>query len=104
MNPDRYDPVPHTREDTDRWLADPECKAAYDALEEEYSALTVFLEARKTAGVNQEEIAQRMGTTKSAISRLESSLGTGHTSPSLATLRRYATAVGCRLELKLSPR
>ena len=104
MDADRYDPVPHTQEDTARWMADPEFKTAYDALEEEYAALTTFLEARKAAGLTQEEIAQRMGTTKSAISRLESSLGKGRISPSLATLRRYASAVGCKLELKLLPR
>ncbi len=104
MDSDRYDPVPHMQEDTARWMADPEFKTAYDALEEEYTALTTFLEARKAAGLTQEEIAQRMGTTKSAISRLESSLGNGRISPSLATLRRYASAVGCKLELKLLPR
>lgn len=104
MDPDYYDPIPHTKEDTARWMADPEFKVAYDALEDEYSALTTFLEARKAAGLTQEEIANRMGTTKSAISRLESSLGNGHSSPSLTTLRRYASAVGCKLELKLLPR
>ncbi|MBF0462061.1 MAG: hypothetical protein HQL87_11745 [Magnetococcales bacterium] len=40
MDSDRYDPVPHTQGDTARWLADPKFKAAYDALEEEYAALT----------------------------------------------------------------
>ena len=103
MDHDHYDPVPHTKEDTARWMADPEFKAAYDALEEEYSALSTFLSARKSAGLTQEEIAKRMGTTKSAISRLESSLGSGRSSPSLSTLRRYASAVGCKLELKLLP-
>lgn len=39
-----------------------------------------------------------MGTTKSAISRLESA---GKHAPSLATLKRYAEAVGCKLEIKL---
>ncbi|MBF0116449.1 MAG: helix-turn-helix transcriptional regulator [Magnetococcales bacterium] len=104
MDTDCYNPVPHTQEDTARWMADPEFKAAYDSLEEEYSALTAFLEARRAAGLTQEEVASRMGTTKSAISRLESSLGNGRISPSLTTLRRYAAAVGCKLELKLLPR
>ena len=39
-----------------------------------------------------------MGTTKSAISRLESA---GKHTPSLATLKRYASAVGCELQVKL---
>ncbi|PIE03550.1 MAG: transcriptional regulator, partial [Acidobacteria bacterium] len=36
-----------------------------------------------------------------AITRLESSLGNGKHSPSLATLKKYANALGCRLEIKL---
>ncbi|HAT50243.1 MAG: helix-turn-helix transcriptional regulator [Nitrospirae bacterium] len=51
-----------------------------------------------------EEIARRMGTTKSAVSRLESSLGDSRHSPSIATLRKYAQAVGCRVEIHLVPR
>ena len=41
-----------------------------------------------------------MGTTKSAISRLESA---GKHAPSLATLKRYASAVGCELQVRLVP-
>jgi transcriptional regulator with XRE-family HTH domain len=41
-----------------------------------------------------------MGTTKSAVSRLEAG---GKHSPSLTTLKKYAQAVGCRLEIKLVP-
>ena len=41
-----------------------------------------------------------MGTTKSAVSRLESA---GKHAPSLATLKRYAEAVGCELQVKLVP-
>jgi len=42
-----------------------------------------------------------MGTKATAITRLESSLSSGKHSPSLVTLRRYAQAVGCELEVKL---
>ncbi|MBF0163461.1 MAG: helix-turn-helix transcriptional regulator [Magnetococcales bacterium] len=101
---DRHDPVPHDDAFVARMLANPEVKAAHDALEEEHAARSAFLEARKAAGLTQEVLARRMGTTKSAISRLESSLVGGRASPSLSTLRRYAQAVGCKLELKLSPR
>ena len=41
-----------------------------------------------------------MGTTKSAISRLESA---GKHAPSLATLKRYAQALSCDLQVKLVP-
>ena len=41
-----------------------------------------------------------MGTTKSAVSRLEAA---GKHSPSVATLKRYARAVGCEIEIRLQP-
>jgi DNA-binding XRE family transcriptional regulator len=49
-------------------------KDAYEAMSEEFAALDVLLKARKQAKRTQEEVAARMGTTKSAVSRLESSL------------------------------
>jgi len=82
-----------------RALARPDVKAAYDELEEKFSLLDAFLQARAAAGVTQAEIAKRIGTTQSAIARLES--GGGKHSPSLATLRKYAQALSCRLELRL---
>ena len=72
-------------------------KAAWDALEEEYTTLAALLEASKQSGLTQEQLAARMGTTKSAISRLESSLRSDKGSPSFATLRKYAHACGRRL-------
>lgn len=74
-------------------------KAEYDQLDEEFALLDEFLKARAAAGITQAEVAERIGTTQSAIARLES--GSGKHSPSLATLRKYANALGCRLELKL---
>ncbi|MGD0238587.1 MAG: helix-turn-helix transcriptional regulator, partial [Syntrophorhabdales bacterium] len=43
----------------------------------------------------------RMGTTKSAVSRLESA---GKHAPSITTLKKYARAVGCDLQVKLVPK
>ena len=102
MGKDRYAPVPL---DLNAELTEakkrPGFKEAYDALEDEYDALASFLAARKSAGLTQEEVARRMGTTKSAVSRLESSLGDNRHSPSVATLRRYAKAIGGRLEVRV---
>jgi transcriptional regulator with XRE-family HTH domain len=83
----------------DRALKRPDVKLEYDRLDEEFSFLDEFLEARSAAGVTQAEIAERIGTTQSAIARLES--GRGKHSPSVATLQKYAHALGCRLELRL---
>lgn len=82
-------------------LEDPAFREAYEALEEEYAALDAMLNARKAAGLTQEDMALRMGTTKSAISRLEASFVGAKHSPSLATLRKYAKACGKRLDIRL---
>ena len=98
MNADTYKPVPLNHQSA---LADamqrPGFKPSWDALEEEYATLHALLDARKTAGLTQEELAQRMGTTKSAVSRLEASLRNERHSPSFATLKKYAHACGKRL-------
>ncbi|NJN38505.1 MAG: helix-turn-helix transcriptional regulator, partial [Acaryochloridaceae cyanobacterium CSU_3_4] len=59
-----------------------------------------MLAARSRAGLTQEVVARRMGTTKSAVSRLESA---GQHSPSIASLKKYAAAVGCTLKIELIP-
>lgn len=82
-----------------RALERADVKAAYDRLDEEFAFLDEFLKARAAAGITQAEVAERIGTTQSAIARLES--GSGKHSPSLATLQKYAHALGCRLELRL---
>ncbi len=101
MDDDRYDPVPHRDEDFAEWMKDPEFRTAYDALEEEYAALDALLRARKEAGLTQEQVAQRMGTTKSAVSRLEGSFGKATHSPSFATLKKYAAACGKKLIIQM---
>jgi len=82
-----------------RALERADVKTEYDRLGEEFQFLDEFLKARAAAGVTQAEVAERIGTTQSAVARLES--GRGKHSPSLATLQKYAHAVGCRLELRL---
>ena len=82
-----------------RALARPDVKAEYDRLKTEFAFLDQILVARKAAGLTQAEIARRIGTTQSAVARLES--GSGRYLPSLATLHKYADAVGCRVEIKL---
>ncbi|AOO81210.1 helix-turn-helix domain-containing protein [Bosea vaviloviae] len=78
-------------------MSDPEFKREYDALEEEFALLTSLIRARTKAGLTQEELAQRMGTTQSVIARLESGRG----KPSTRTLERYARATGTKLRITL---
>jgi len=82
-----------------RALERADVKTEYDRLDEEFRFLDEFLKARAAAGVTQAEVAERIGTTQSAVARLES--GRGKHSPSIATLEKYAHALGCRLELRL---
>ena len=85
-----------------KMLKNPAVKAKVEQLNrEEFAILDEILTARKEAGLSQAQIAKRMGTQAPAIARLESSLATGKHSPSLSTLRKYAAALGKRVELHL---
>lgn len=77
----------------EKLLANPETLAAYREMRPELSLLRQMLKAQERAGLSQAQIASRMGTKAPAVTRLESSLGSGKHSPSVATLRRYAHAV-----------
>ena len=87
-----------------KMLKNPAVKAAYDAQGEEFGLLDELLKARHRAGLTQAEVAELMGTKTPAIARLEAGGGSKRHSPSIATLRKYAEAVGCRLEVKLRRR
>jgi DNA-binding XRE family transcriptional regulator len=76
-----------------RWMKDPAFAAAYDGLAEEFAIADALIAARKHARMTQAEVAERMGTSQPTIARLES----GRSRPSLATLHRYAAAIGRRL-------
>ncbi len=83
-----------------RALKNKKVKEEYEALEPEFSLLKQILKARNRTGLSQADIAERMGTKPPAITRLESSLTSGQHSPSIATLKKYAAALDCRLEIK----
>jgi transcriptional regulator with XRE-family HTH domain len=85
-------------------LSDSDVKAIYDDLEGEYMLLEECLKARSYAVMTREDVALRMGTKASAVSRIEFGGGKNRHSPSLATLRKYDGTVGCKLEIKLVPK
>jgi transcriptional regulator with XRE-family HTH domain len=76
-----------------------EVRAQFEKLGDEYALLDEFLKARAEQGLTQAQVAEKIGTTQSAVARMES--GRGKHSPSLATLSRYAEALGCKLEVRL---
>lgn len=97
----KYKPVKHDHQKfLGRARARKGFSAVYDELELEYQVADQLLRARTRAGLTQDAVAELMGTTKSAVSRLE---GAGKHAPSLSTLERYASAVGCRLQVRLVP-
>jgi transcriptional regulator with XRE-family HTH domain len=82
-----------------KWMKDPEYRKEYDGLEEEFALASALIEARSRAGLTQEELAERMDTSQSAIARMES----GRATPSGTTLKRFAQATGTRLRISFEP-
>jgi ribosome-binding protein aMBF1 (putative translation factor) len=65
----RYIPADETAKE---WMKDPEFRAAYDALEDEFSLASALIEARDRADMTQEQVAKAMRTTQAVVARLES--------------------------------
>jgi len=83
-------------------LHDPEVRAEYQALRAAYEMKRHQMTAlRKQSGLTQEEMAERLGTKKSNISRLESVSSTD--SPRLATVEEYARVLGYTAKVAFEP-
>ena len=80
-------------------LADPRVKAEYDKLGPVFAIVGEMVEARRSAGLTQSDIAQRMGTSQSVVARLE----TARHMPTFDMVSRYAAAIGRRLDIHLVP-
>ncbi|PVY70388.1 DNA-binding XRE family transcriptional regulator [Tamilnaduibacter salinus] len=81
-------------------LQDPAVRAEYDRLGPEFELIDQLLTMRHHAGLTQDQVAERMGTHKSNISRLER----GKSNPSWHLLRKYATVCGYDIHLVASQR
>jgi len=79
-------------------LKNPKIKAEYDRLQPEFAMIQAVIDARMKTGVTQKELAKRIGTKQSVISRLES----GRANPSVAFLKRFAQALNARLEIRFA--
>lgn len=82
-----------------KWMGDAAYRREYEALEEEFSLASALIDARSRAGLTQEELAEKMDTSQSAIARMES----GRSIPSGNTLKRFAKATGTRLRITFEP-
>ena len=81
----------------ERLLSSPVVKKEYDRLGLIYALVGAMVEARHEAGLTQEQLAARMGTTQSVVARLENA----HHMPSLDLVTRYAAALGREVRFEL---
>lgn len=78
-------------------LKDEEFKTEYDKLQPRYEAIEQIIKARKDQNITQTELAKRVGTQKSNISRLES----GNYNPSLDFLVKVAESLGKKVSIQI---
>ena len=79
------------------WLKNPKFKKAYDDLEPEYAIIRAVLRKRIEGKMSQKDLAKKLGTKQSAISRLES----GNYNPTLSFLKKLSSTLGGKLEIKI---
>lgn len=72
----------------EQWMKDPEYRAEYEKLGPEFEFIGALIKARAEAGLTQEELAHRMGTTQSVIARLEGGVFGPRPAPSSVSPRR----------------
>lgn len=90
---------PTHEEVRDRLLAeDPELREVYEASEPAYLVAREVIRTRGELGISQAELARRMGTSQSVVSRLENMEG----SPNLKTVLALAKAMGRRVDLRFA--
>ena len=78
-------------------LKDPNVKKEYDRLGPKFDLIRSIIEKRIEKNISQKELASRMGTKQSALSRFES----GNYNPSLAFMQKVAQALDSKLEIRL---
>ena len=82
-----------------RAARDPEFAEGFETGYADFKIGVLLRQARQKAGLTQAEVAERLDTKKSAISRIENRAGDIR----LSTLERYAKAIGWSLALDLRP-
>ena len=80
-------------------MQDPAFRAEYDALEPEFSIIQAMIDARKRAGITQQQLSEKTGIAQSDISKLENAVA----NPSLKTLQRLAAGMDMQLKVEFVP-
>ncbi len=78
-------------------LANREVTKEYKRLKPKYQLISQLIEARVKKGLTQEQLAKKIGTKQSAVSRIES----GRANPSMAFLEEISQALGRKLIIQL---
>ncbi len=81
-----------------RAARDAEFAENFDAGYADFKIGVILRQARESAGLTQEEVARRLRTQKSAISRIENHADDVR----LSTIRRYADAVGANFQIRVA--
>ncbi|EKE14820.1 MAG: transcriptional regulator [uncultured bacterium] len=79
-------------------LKDPELKAEYDRLQPEFAIIDALIKSRAKNNLTQRQLANKMGTKQSVISRLE----IGRANPTFSFLKRLAKALNSNLEIRFT--
>lgn len=98
-----YNPIRRNKELRDEVLSDPEARAVYEATKLQIELALQLKKARIKKNMTQEEVANILHTHKPAISRLEKGHENIKSFPSLLTLVKFASAIGCELKIGLIP-
>ena len=77
-------------------LKNPKIKAEFDKLQPEFAMIQAMIDVRRKKDLSQKELAKKLGTTQSAISRLEK----GNISPTVNFLQKLADALDSRLDIR----
>ncbi len=81
-----------------RLLKDKEVKRAYDALGPEFDIVSLFIKRRLEKRLTQKDLARRIGTKQSAVSRFES----GEYNPTLNFLQKMADGLNTQMKITLN--
>ncbi len=80
-------------------LKNPKIKAEYDKIQPEFALINALIKSRAKNNMTQRQLANKMGTKQSVISRLE----IGRANPTFSFLKRLAKALNSNLEISFNP-
>lgn len=79
-------------------MKDPEFRRHYDALGPEFIVIQMMIQKRREGRLSQAQLAKKIGTKQSAISRFEA----GNGNPTVLFLYKMADALGMKLKITIT--